>query len=61
MKKKLTIIPKRSNDLVISSKFVRNSNGRILRNFRLLKESFYRTDYLRNQPLARFIYILNTS
>nr|AEG42077.1 putative non-LTR retrovirus reverse transcriptase [Mayetiola destructor] len=47
------------NDSFISSKFVRINYTRRLRNTRLLEESFYRTDYLQNQPLARMIYILN--
>lgn len=51
------------NDPNISSKFVRSDQvrSRSLRNSRLINEPFYRSDYLRNQSIARLISITNTN
>lgn len=43
----------------ISSKFVSREHHYETRRATLIDEPFYRTDYLRNQPLARLIYCIN--
>lgn len=46
-------------DTFINSKIVTSQSTRSLRHIKLVKEQYYQHDYLRFQPIARLVRILN--